>query len=238
MIAATNLTFDIDADGGSDALTASISPTSNRLLLASVSSRTGITAEPNEPTLSGNGLTWVSVASIYWDTDSSSRKKTTVFRALGASPSAEEVTIDFGGQAQTHVAWCIDEFSGIDTGGTNGSAAIVQAVTGKDEVSGGGTLTVTLAAFGSADNATYGAFSADVTTTGATAGTGFTELANAISSMNNMSEFRSDNDTSVTADYETAAGFKIGGIAIEIKAAAVGTVVKDIIGGGIVPFPR
>ncbi len=133
-ISISNVIANNNSTGVSSATTASITPGSNNLMLATVSSRTTITTNPNVPTLTGNGLTWVQIATINWDSDSSSRKATTLFRALGASPSSGAVTIDFAGQTQGQIYWIIDEVTGMDTSGTNGSGAIVQSATGKNEV--------------------------------------------------------------------------------------------------------
>jgi hypothetical protein len=204
--------------------TASFAPAANRLALVLVNSRTNITADPNAPTLSGGGMTaWTQVATVVYDTTSASRKRVTLFRALQASPGASAaLTIDFGGQTQTDIQWVVDEFQGMDTGGSNGADAIVQAVTNLNAA--GTTLTVTLAAFASANNATYGAFGFGGPQTG-TAGSGFTfagqETSNA--QLRAFTEFRNDNDTGV--DITAGATTEIGGIAVEIKAAAASTTV-------------
>lgn len=224
-ITIANKTSGTDADGNTTAVTASQTPAANKLQLLRVSSRTGITADPNQPTATGNGLTWVvdTNGSVVFDTTSSSRKRITVFRAMGASPTTGAVTIDFGGQNQTDVEWTLDEVTGMDTSGTNGSGAIVQVINRIDETEPTpATLIVTLAAFGSANNATYGAFAfgtggGDVLS----AGTGFTELAHTSgASLIGISEWRVDNDTTVDAT-DSVVGGEIGGIAIEIRAAVV-----------------
>lgn len=222
-ISATNLTSGSDTDGNSTASTASVSPSSNKLQLLSVSSRTGITADPNQPTATGNGLTWVVVNSIVYDTTSSSRRRITVLRAMGASPSSGAIAIDFGGQNQTAVDWVLDEYTGMDTSGTNGSGAIVQSATNKDESGTATSLTVTLSAFGSTANATYGTFSADVSGT-YVAGTGFIISAQLNASTTDLSiatEFRNDNDTTVNITDASGWG-SVGGIAVEIKIATFG----------------
>lgn len=221
-VSITNVIANYDVDGDSSATTASVTPGSNKLQLLSVFSRTGISTEPNQPTVSGNGLTWVAIASIYFDTDSSSRKKLSLFRALGASPSTGTITIDFGGQNQTDVFWTLDEVSGMDTSGTNGSGAIVQSATTKDETSGGGLITVTLGAFSSAYNATFGTFASDEGAGGTpSVGSGFTLLATQHPSPLNetITEWKGANDTTVDATMPSASGEKMGGIAIEIAAA-------------------
>lgn len=225
-IACTNLTTGADIDGGSSSTSASISPGANRLVLATIDQRTGITADPNQPTATGNGLTWVVVNSIVYDTSSSSRKRVTVLRAMGASPSAGAVTFDFGGQNNTDVHWTIEECTGMDTSGTNGSGAIVQSVTAKDETGSASSLTVTLAGFGSADNATFGGFGVS-TETGYAVGSGFTLKGTSntfAGSSRVISEFRSDNDTSVDI---TMTGSLVGGVAIEVKAAVAGATIRN-----------
>lgn len=221
VVTGTNLTTGVDSDGGSGATTASVSPTANRLLLLTVSSRTGITADPNEPTVTGNGLTWVPVNGVVYDNTSSSRRRITVFRALGASPSTGTISIDFGGQAQTHVLWSLDEFSGVDTSGTNGSGAVVQSATNFDPNNTLSTLTVTLGAFSSTNNATFGAFSIFDGTAAFTVGSGFTSLGDigTGTSLHILSEYKSTNDTSVDASW--AGTSEVGGVAIEIKSDTV-----------------
>ena len=93
-ISAINLTSGSDVIAGTSATTESISPGANKLILASVSSRRNDSVDPLAPSLSGNGLTWVQVNSIVYDTTSTSRRTITTFRAMGSSPSSGAVTID------------------------------------------------------------------------------------------------------------------------------------------------
>ena len=215
-ISATNLTqFNSNTDANSYA-TASISPTTNRLIIATVTSSKSGT--PDTPTLSGNGLTWVQFNQIAYDTVGTQRAST-FFRAMGSSPTPGAVTADFGGVTQTACVIIIDEFSDVDTSGTNGSGAIVQSVTGTEYSLD--TLTITLGSFSSANNATYGVVS-NGDSGNYTAGTGFTQVGASGSTtplINTMSQFRSDNDTSVT--FAGTALWTMGGIAIEIKAAPI-----------------
>lgn len=209
--------------------TASISPTANNLILLSVTARNGLGTEPATPTITGNGLTWELVDSAYWDTTSSSRRKLFVFRAMGSSPSTGVINIDFG--ETTTILWSVNQFSDVDTSGTNGSGAIVQSV---DIVDEGTTtsLTATLAAFSSTDNATYGAFAKADGTNGFTEGSGFSELSDvgATFGTRHAAEWKSTNDTSVDMSYSSQA--QAGAVAIEIKAyvaPAGGAVTQDII---------
>lgn len=154
-VSATNLT-----SGGNvlTFVTASITPTANNLILAAIVIETTTSTNPGNPSLSGNGLTWVLVdtaggGSVLYDSTSTSRRKLFIFRAMGSSPSAGAVTIT-PNETSVGVLWVIDQFSGIDTSGTNGSGAIVQSAVNKDETGAATTLTATLGAFGSTNNAT------------------------------------------------------------------------------------
>lgn len=222
-ISNSSLTKGQDTDGNSTATTASITPSANQLILISVSARTNVTADTNEPTITGNGLTWVLVNSRIWDTTGASRKRVSVFRAMGSSPSTGAITIDYGGQNQTNIVWTVDQFSGVDTSGTNGSGAIVQSATNKDETVTTGTLTVTLGAFSSTNNATFGAFtSAGANTNVFTPGSGFSIMSMASttsggSEIEIATEYKSTNDTSVDSTWSINS--ELGGVAVEIKSA-------------------
>ena len=138
------------------------------------------------------------------------------------TPSAGAITFDFGGQSQSGAAWSIVEYAGVDTGGTNGSAAVVQSVaagTGANATS----QTITLAAFSNASNATVGFFGIPLNTAAQpTAGSGFTQTGQRNQSTPNLSigsEFRNSNDTSVDMNAG-AASIPWAGIAAELKFSA------------------
>ena len=224
-ITAAALTGSNSTTDASSYNTASITPTADRLVLAAVLSKKA--SAPDTPTLSGNGLTWVQVATVTFHTIGTPILRLTLFRAMGASPSTGAVTIDFGGATQLSCAWSLVEFADIDTGGTNGSAAVVQSATNAaDAVAAQALLTVTLAAFGSAGNATYGAFgSSNVTTTETVVGSGFTQLhrTGGVDPRTLLTEWRADNDTSVDAENDEASDTRdMAGIAVEIKAVSAG----------------
>jgi hypothetical protein len=234
-VTGSNLTVGSDVDGGSTATTASISPGTNKLVLLTVEARTNLTADTNEPTVTGAGLTWVLVNSVLYDTTSASRKRISVFRAMG-TPTPGALTIDYGGQAQTNIVWSISEFSGMKTTGSNGADAIVQSATNKDETVTTGTLTVTLGAFASANNATFGAFAADgASTLTFTPGTGFTTLGatttlSGASEIQVADEYKNSNDTSVDGTW--SASSMLGGVAVEIADGTVATPAQVKINGG------
>jgi hypothetical protein len=163
---------------------------------------------------------------------------------MGSSPSSGAITIDFAGQTQTDVIWSVEQCSGMDTTGTNGSGAVVQsAVNNVAGTFSTGTFTVTLAAFSDTNNGAYGVITCDNTLNGSgSVGSGFTQLVNtqALPSGGNLqtylTEWKATNDTTVDASMPGDGATSIGGIAIEIKAAAVasGTAVgyKTLLGTG------
>lgn len=221
-VSGSNLTANYNDGAGSSFSTASVSPTSNSLILLTCSARRTDSTQPVAPTVTGNSLTWVKIAEIYFDTTSSSRKSLFLYRALGSSPASGAVTIDYGAQTITGANWSVDEFSGIDTSGTNGSGAVVQSATNKEDAGDGGQLTVTLSAFSNTANATFGCFCHDNTGNTWAAGSGFTKIGTSDSPTYNSvgTEWRSDNSTSVDMSVASGAAVSMGGIAIEVKAAS------------------
>ena len=211
-ITEANLTSAADTTDATSWTTASITPTTNRLVLAAICNSRA--TSPTLPTLSGCGLTWVQVATVAYVSDT---RRLTLFRALGASPTSGALTIDFAGVTQSAAGWVISEYDGIDTSGTDGSAAIVQSVTDNSGAGVGTTASATLAAFGAAENATFGMFNVN-NASGFTAGSGFAEGGDVnVSGLGSlMAEWRNDNDTSVDA---TMTSGNWGAIAAEIKAA-------------------
>lgn len=197
--------------------TASITPdTNNLVLVAVISSRAS--AVPSAPTITN----YTQVATVAFATIGTERRRLTVFRSLSASPATGALTISFGAETQTSCAWSVSQFSGVDIGGTNGANAVVQSVTNRMDDSGGDdTLAVTLAAFGHANNATYGAFGQDANNL-FVPGSGFTQIHDVVSTTpqsNVFSEYKIANDTSVDATETVDGASGLGGIGIEIKAA-------------------
>ncbi len=219
VVSGTNLDANVDIDGNSTAVTASISPAPNALILLTVTARTNISVDTNQPTVTGNGLTWVLVNDILFDTTSSSRKRVSVFRAMGSAPTTGSATIDYGGQAQTNINYSVDQFKGVNTKGTNGSEAIVQSVVAKDESATTNTITATLGAFSSPNNATFGGFGTDGGGAGSTVGSGFTALGSVQTAnvLYLLSEWNPGNDTTVDASW--TGNRMMGVVAMEIAVA-------------------
>lgn len=227
-IAFTHITTAGNGSGLTSYSTASGSPTANSLQLLMVGSQTAA-ATVNVPTITGAGLTWVEVVTAI---DSGNQRRCTLFRALG-TPSVGALTIDFAGQSQIRCGWSWSEASGVDTSGTNGSGAIVQSASA---LNNGGTvtgLTVTLGAFSSTNNATYGAIRHGTTTAQTvTPGTGFNELGEAPSGsfITYQSQYNLANDTSVDWTWPSESAFDEA-VAAEIKAFVPSTPTG---GGGLV----
>lgn len=198
--------------------TSSVSLASGAVEVLLVSSRTGITQNPNQPTVSGNSLTWTPVTSVLYDDNSDSRRKETVFIGTG-TPTTGTITINFGGQTQTDDAWTLDEFTGVDT--TN--PVVQYAVNAIQEGGSQTTITATLSAFSDVNNATYGGFGFSGND-GPVQGSGFTKLNSQISSTNVgvLSEWKSTNDTTVDGSLNIATT-PMGMIAIELRAQVTGT---------------
>jgi hypothetical protein len=197
----------------------SVSLTSNNLYLFAVTNRRS-TATVTTPTVSGTSCSWDQVATRPFDTEASPTQRLTVFRCLDASPGSGALTVDFGGVTQTGIIARLVEVTGIDTGGTNGSAAIVQTPA-TNSSNAATSLTCTLGAFSDAGNGTIGFFASNANAA-ITQGSGFSllyDVGNSAPNRRLMIETRTDNDTTVDATLSSAS---VGCIALEIKAASGG----------------
>ena len=185
---------------------ASITPTGNTVVIAAFASRRAGSAPSDAHTISGNGLTWTKIVS-----GAGTRVRITLWWGIAASPTTGVIT--FGsGETNTHAAWSVSEFPG-----ANITTPIVQspaASTGTNT-----TVTITLSAFGSADNAAFGFFNHfanEVTTEG----TGFTEIHDNTTAENTQA-YQTEwklNDATVDASWATSSEYVA--LALEIGAAA------------------
>lgn len=215
-----------DSSALSTYATSSVTPTSNRLLLLWVSNTKAST--PNTPTVTGNSLTWVEVATVTFASISAPEKRLTLFRAMGTATSGT-ISIDFGGASQTGCAWTLIEYTNADRSGTNGSGAIVQSVTDRadsavsGEGSSSGGLSITLASLASANNMTAGGFANAINNAAAiTAGSGYTAFTGTAHG-SPATSLRSIYDAtgSTTVNVAQTANSHIGGIAVEIRNAVI-----------------
>lgn len=222
-MAATALATISDEDGGASAVSASITPTANALVICDVLNINADLSPGDTPTVSGNGLTWVQVATLLYG-PGSGLPRLTRFRALGASPTSGAVTVSCSVN-QALICASIYEIAGVDTSGSNGSGAIVQTVTDTPSVvDATSTPTVTLAAFASSANLAIGALGYGGDQFDTAPGTGFTGVheisAGGVTSIL-ATEYKL-NDTTVDWDLLDVGGggYTVGAIASEIKAAA------------------
>jgi hypothetical protein len=201
------------AVAGTSIVTASITPTANKLLTALVCSRQA-SGTTQLPTVSGCSLTWAQVATFELG-----GRRTTVFTAFGPSPTAGAVTADFAGVSQTTMTLQIDEFTGARFSyGNNGTDCLINATTATNNPVG--SLTITLPGFQNSGNATYACFHQSSAAT-PTAGTGFTIIANsgAIGGfINAVTEFQAAPDTTADISYSVSTS-RISGWAFEVVAA-------------------
>lgn len=197
------LTTGNSTGAGTSFNTASVTLTAGRLYLIAIVNAT------TEAVSSVTNFTAISGADRIYN---GGGQRITVLRALPASTLTGALTITMAASAAFGIWWQIYELTGdYDTGGTNGSAAVVRAES-NDGIAIP-SLTVTLPTFGSASNGTVGVF----TTLGPsiTPEAGYTATAEDATwySQPKRAQWRADNDTTVTATWASGTG---AGIALEI----------------------
>ena len=222
-IVATNKNSGSDDTTVSTETSASVAFQNNALYLVSLCARSNGT--PTYSSITGGGITWVQIG-----TTTINAPFVALYRGLvtsGATTGALTITI---GASATSNKWAIDEFTGVDTTGTNGSGAIVQSNSGGSQTTATSGA-ITLSAFGDAtNNAAYGYFAhnqGSETSTVDSSG-GWAALANngtvVAPVMSMMTEWKTGQDTSVSASWATLGAW--AGFAAEIKAAAAATPVR------------
>ena len=219
----TVLTSGYSATPGTVFTTASISPAANALIEIEILSGDGGADARVPDSVTGAGLNFDNVVGVLNDGTYNFLNKR---RALSASPSSGVITITF---PITHEAcgWIIKEWTGVDTSGTNGSGAIVQSASNFQNTPLVTAGSVTLASFGSANNAASACFA--VNKIGAiTQEAGYTELADfEIVGWDTRleSEWKIGEDTSPSCSWDVAG--KYGGLAVEIKADTVAPILTS-----------
>lgn len=223
-VVGTNLTSDADGVDRTSYTTAAITATADALVLAAVTGQDDGNQDPSTVSIgAGGGLTWVVVATRTFETAGFNRQRITVLRAMASSPSSHALVIDVsnGTGNQTGCLWSVDEFTGVDTGGTNGSAAVVQSASNfnnSNTAAGDGGV---LAAFGDAvNNAAYGAIATRGNNLNIVDEVGYTELAQVATGsdpQNLQTTYKVGEDTTVSWTFPSD---EYGAISIEIKASA------------------
>lgn len=206
-VSCTSLTAGSSTTDGTVFTTASISPAANAAIYVAVQSAVG--TGPAAPATTGNSLTYAQEETVTFST-----RRLTVFRAMGASPSTGAITFTFG-VSQTSAIWSVIQCTGVDTGGTNASAATVQSVTAT--ATGGTTLTTTLAALGGATNRIVTWVGLDISST-VTPDADFLEITdgNVAAGASTLESETALNQTQTTPTFSTA---NAGAISIEVKIA-------------------
>jgi hypothetical protein len=230
-ITAALITTGASGTNGTVFTPASATYVNNRLYLLAIGSyRPSAGASFPPDTVTGGGLTWAKLGDTIISTSGTSTRSISVWWALttsGATTGALTITY---GSTSNNCTWSVVEFDGVDT-----TAPVVQTVTNKGD---SGTASVTLAAYGSANNRPY---SAQFKAATAVFTAEHTELhqqnlddgTNDVTLQTQWSATVADTTPSATLSSNTW-----GIIGIEIKAAVAGTAVKDMIGSGMIPFAR
>ena len=164
-----------------------------------------------------NGPTFTSRSSIAWDVSTAHR--TSIWSVVPTVDYTGTLVINFGANTQTGAVWSLSAHMGVDTATNDG---IVQNATGSGNSA---TALATLAAFGSANNATFGAFGGAASAPVFTPEAGYLELDDSgyvTPTTTQATVFRPDNDTTVT---ETLTSGQWGAAAVEIKSLGTGPIV-------------
>lgn len=182
--------------------TASISPGSDKLLLAMVNGLRLAVDLDGAPSCAGLGLTWVEVGTVAYRHGelAPDRTRMSIFAAFG-SGSTGAVTFTFP-ETQARATFAVIEFSNT----VQSIDAVIQLVISAQVTTA--TPSATLAAFADSANATFGAagFSLPGPTTGLP-GTGFAELSDQRVGNEGTglhTQFRDDNDTTVDLTWSQA----------------------------------
>lgn len=136
-----SLHTNIDTPAGTSATTGvSWTPGANELCFVTVSCRGRDTPAVYATSVTGNGLTWVKVAE---KDDTQGAVNESLWRGMGASPSAGNVTVNF---STVPISMSIQRhrWSGTDTTGTDGSGAIGAIATAETGATDTATITLPL----------------------------------------------------------------------------------------------
>ena len=155
-ITMANLTSSATTGNGTSittAVTASVTPTSNRPVFVSVyNTRNGTTPVDSVNTILGLGITnWSQIQTAI--RSGSAFARTSAWYGFNASPSASVVTVGFA-SAQSAILVLVDEAAGANVSGT----VVQSSNSSTGNITAGSPVTLGLAAFGNVANATYGVY--------------------------------------------------------------------------------
>lgn len=217
-ITCTNVVNFQNALNQSSYVTGSWTPTANLLYLCAV-----MTSGSNQTVSSftdGTGLNWVIVDATLGTLVFNTSYRISVYRGMKASGLGAGTTqANLSGTVSRGVI-IINEYAGINTGGTDGSAAIAQVNNANATIAVTALIITLLNSLGAGD-ATTGFFSTNLTSsTGITQGSGYTEISEVqptAEQQDSQSEFLATG--SLTVDITCISSIP-GGIALELVAAA------------------
>lgn len=203
-ISCANLTNDKQSAVSSDGVrTSPIRVLANNLVLMNV-----VNTSNDIPTIEGASVTWIQINTV----NIINTFRITTFRGLINSIQGGRLTISFGGNSQSNVLWAVDECSGIDFTGDNGSGAIAQSVINHNNTD---AFSVNLTALGSDKNVNYGATASS--SNSVVIGDGYSQLSNDNDAINNLTlqtQYKLSSDTNVNWTGITA---NWAGIGLELK---------------------
>lgn len=209
--------------------TASWTPTANTLQLIVVANSHATDANTVTSVAQSGGLSFTcpNTDQVWTSVFDSTDKRLTICHGMTSSPVAATATITITGTSNTEALWKGIECSGVDTGGSNGSGAIVQSkVAGTTS-----TLTPTLsysAGFGDTTNNVAYSASAIANNTTWAAGSGFTELgaessaASPAYTLGHQQDANGFSGTSVDGGTFGGSAAATGMAIVEIKMATAG----------------
>jgi len=209
-IVGTNIIHNNTTGGSGSATTASVTLAAGKFYLLTVHAGAYVATQGPPSSITGNG-TWALVNNTNFDTGNF--KNLAVLSAVGTGTTGT-ITINLPATC-TQIEWSVDEFTGTQLAGTSGAAAIAQS--GVNTGTAVTSLTVTLGAFASVSNATFGAFLGNNGGTALTVGTGFTGLGSDVIATSRalLTEYKATNDTTVDM---TTPSCNCAGVAIELSA--------------------
>lgn len=204
-ITATGLTQGKDTALTSSKTTASVTLPASTLILLAVNNYVSSGGPDTVSSVTSTGATWELVLGATYQANT---QRLEVWRTMVSPNQTGAITINFA-NVTSRAAWSVISFANVKTTGTHGSDAVLQPTSAQLLFPGPpfGQDLVTLAAFDSVDNATYGAVTVNVSTV--SAGSGFTEIHEQLTTGTGgrpgnahvETEFRNSNDTSVTWGY-------------------------------------
>jgi hypothetical protein len=205
-VAITQTPLTSGSGSGASPAIASITTVASRLTVLNYAAHPS--GGPKIPTITG----WTLILSNSYDAGATGQTQG-VFGRIADGTGAHN--IDFGGESQDAVHWSVSEYNSVVvSGGVAGAYA--QAVS---NAGSSANASVSLAAFGSANNATIGLLSGVNGLGAITQGSGFSEiheLVDAGTLLRMQTQWRNDNDQSV--DWANSAAVW-GAIGIELKDA-------------------